>query len=335
MANIEAEQLTTPDLSFAANAVDGIRFDAYGNPVEYHCLRGHPSEVSSAVYDKIPAQFFLHWVRPDRPGQARGVPWITPCLGLFAQLRRWTLAALTRAETAANYSAILYTESAPDGAEQADPWDEVDISMGTMVTLPSGWRMGQFESKQDGNEYGAFKRELLKEIARCLNMPFNVVSGDSSNYNYASGRLDYQNWHRAIRVSRASFERVVLEHVFREWLYEASRVRNFLPLSFNAAEVPHGWFWDAVQHVDPIKDGTGDSLALANNTDTLANICASQGLDWEEVLEQRGQEIERMRELGLEIYLPDFNMVQQRELQEDIANQNNKGSFRDLIGGRN
>ncbi|MBE3134039.1 MAG: phage portal protein, partial [Acidobacteria bacterium] len=41
---IEADQVTTPNLSLAAkaNAVDGIVFDASGNPVEYHVLKAHP-----------------------------------------------------------------------------------------------------------------------------------------------------------------------------------------------------------------------------------------------------------------------------------------------------
>ena len=42
--------------------------------------------------------------------------------------------------------------------------------------------------------YAEFKKELLNEIARCLNMPFNVAAGNSSGYNYASGRLDHQTY---------------------------------------------------------------------------------------------------------------------------------------------
>jgi len=44
---IEADQVTTPDLSYlsnGSNTVDGIVFDEYGNPVEYHILRCHPGD---------------------------------------------------------------------------------------------------------------------------------------------------------------------------------------------------------------------------------------------------------------------------------------------------
>src|SRR5690606_42021060 len=40
---IEADQVTTPDLSaLDEHSVDGIVFDSFGNPVEYHVLRAHP-----------------------------------------------------------------------------------------------------------------------------------------------------------------------------------------------------------------------------------------------------------------------------------------------------
>ena len=328
---IEAEQFTSQSLFGLTNQpqVDGIELDEFGNPAKYHILTYHPGD--SRIYSKtatriIDPRWFLHWFRCDRPGQHRGIPEITPCLGLFAQLRRWTLAVLTAAETAANFAAVLQTEGTPDTTAQADPWDEVEVRLGTLMTLPAGWKMGQFEATQPVSAYDQFKHELLKEIARCLNMPFPVVAGDSSLMNYASGRLDFQNWYRTIKVSRASLERVVIDHVFREWLIELTTARTLLgrpllPTSFDVRNVPHGWFYDAVPHVDPIKDNTGDSLALANNTDTLANICAAQGLDWEEVLMQRSEEVERMRELGLEIYLPDFAM----EVQKEIAQENGSG----------
>ncbi len=48
---IEADQVTTPQLlrQFGtAYAVDGIVFDPYGNPVEYHVLKSHPGDSSAS-----------------------------------------------------------------------------------------------------------------------------------------------------------------------------------------------------------------------------------------------------------------------------------------------
>ena len=89
---IEADRVASP-LGIpitSATDVDGIRFDAWGNPSVYTILRQHPGELGAWMieYDLVPADAVVHWFRADRPGQHRGVPEITPALSLFAQLRR-------------------------------------------------------------------------------------------------------------------------------------------------------------------------------------------------------------------------------------------------------
>lgn len=320
---IEAEMFTTPEVQLRPNQVDGILFDDAGNPTEYHVLRYHPGEVNYfqqpyGQFDRISPRHFLHWYRCDRPGQRRGVPEITPALNLFAQLRRWTLAVLTGAETAADIAAVLKSPDIGDGQTAADPWDHIPIKIGTLMTMPAGTEMQQFRPEQPVATYGEFKHELLKEIARCLCMPYALVAGDSSSYNFASVRFDYNLlWHRNINVTKASLIQAVLDKIFASWLAEASvAIKKFSGLTPD--KCPHGWFFDPIPAVDPVKDGTGDSLALANNTDTLANICAAQGLDWREVLSQRAAEVAEMKRLGLDMYLPDFTML----MQQQIADQN-------------
>ncbi len=44
-------------------------------------------------------------------------------------------------------------------------------------------------------------------------MPFNVAAGNSSGYNYASGRLDHQVYYKLIRVDQAHMGRVVLDPI--------------------------------------------------------------------------------------------------------------------------
>ncbi|MAD80582.1 MAG: hypothetical protein CMJ50_07035, partial [Planctomycetaceae bacterium] len=205
---VEAEQVCTPDLSpHQLNAIDGIVFDAFGNPVTYHVLKEHPGSdrfvVNSLAYDPYPADGVIHYFRCDRPGQARGIPDITPALPLFAQLRRFTLAVLAAAETAADFAGILYTDAPAGGeADSAEPFEPIELEKRTLITMPGGWKMSQLDAKQPSTSFAEFKKEILNEIARCLNMPFNVAAGNSSGYNYASGRLDHQTYYKSIRVEQ-------------------------------------------------------------------------------------------------------------------------------------
>ncbi len=336
---VEADQVASPEAGWrretggrrrtafgAYSPVDGIVFDRYGNPVEYHILRNHPGDThgfGSLDYDRVAAEFVIHDFRADRPGQHRGVPEITPALPLFAQLRRYTLAVIAAAETAADFAAVLFTDAPPNGeAESVEPMDVVELERRMATVLPGGWKLGQIQAEQPSTTYAEFKREILNEIARCLNMPFNVAAGNSSGYNYASGRLDPQTYYKAIRVDQEHMARVVLDRILRAWLDEAILVSDYLPLWLRTVplvQLPHQWFWDGQEHVDPAKEAAAQATRLQSHTTTLAYEYARQGRDWETELRQRAKEVALMRSLGLSPSQAQPQPVAHEETEEEEA----------------
>lgn len=308
---IEADQVATPSArtkTGAVAAVDGIEFDALGNVIAYHVLKSHPgSGVGLSLdYDRVPANSVIHWFRTDRPGQNRGLPDILPALPLFAQLRRYTLAVISAAESAANIAIFMKT-NAPAGGEAAEvePMTEMEFSPNMAVFGPEGWEPTQIKAEQPSTTYDMFKREILNEVARCLNMPLNIALCNSSGYNYASGRLDHQTYYKSIRVEQAHCEAVVLDRVLDAWLAEAVTIYpELVGLESGTGETPvlqqqHQWFWDGHEHVDPAKEANAQTTRLASNTTTLASEYAKQGKDWETELRQRAREVALMKELGL------------------------------------
>jgi lambda family phage portal protein len=300
---IEAEQVATPSAKLGVVgselAVDGIEFDPFGNPVAYHILKSHPgggARASFLDFERVRADSVIHWFRADRPGQRRGLPDILPALPLFAQLRRYTLAVIGAAESAANIAVLMKT-NAPAGGEAAEvePMTEMEFSPNMAVFTPEGWEPSQIKAEQPATTYDMFKREILNEIARCLNMPYNIAACNSSGYNYASGRLDHQTYYKSIRVEQSHVEAVILDRVLDAWLAEATKVFGLGQI----ADASHQWFWDGHEHVDPAKEASAQAQRLASNTTTLASEYAKQGKDWETELRQRAKEVALMKELGL------------------------------------
>jgi len=299
---VEADQVTTPDRTPGKQAVDGIVFDTAGSPVEYHVLKAHPGDGAGGFgrdYDRVPAAAMVHWFRQDRPGQSRGLPDILPALPLFAQLRRYTLAVIAAAESAANIAIFMKTTAPPGGeAADVDAGVTMEFEPNMAVFGPEGWEPMQIRAEQPATTYGEFKHEILNEIARCLNMPFNVAAGNSAGYNYSSGRLDHQTYYKSIRVEQAHLAEVVLDRILAAWLYEASLTPEFAVLR-GVRSVPHQWFFDGAEHVDPAKEANAQATRLTSNTTTLAIEYARQGRDWETELRQRAKEKQLMKELGL------------------------------------
>jgi lambda family phage portal protein len=307
---VEADQIATPILlQNTPRMVDGIVCDEAGNPVEYHLLKLHPGDAGGASLDfeRIPAEAILHLFRVDRPGQYRGIPEITPALPLFAMLRDYSLATLDAAKSAAYYSGILYTDAPANGeADAVEPLDPVELDRNTLVTMPGGWKMSQLHAEQPTGTYAEFKREILNEISRCLNMPFNIAAGNSSSYNYASGRLDHQTYYKSLRIDQARIETIVLDRLFAAWLEEffLSDGSSTVGVGF-FADWPHTWFWDGHEHVDPQKEANAQATRLTSHTTTLADEYARKGQDWEAQLRQRAKELALMQTLGLP--LPNAN----------------------------
>ena len=287
----------------------GIHIDENGDPTEYAFSASHPGDHLAINFNTewVGADSVIHLFRKDRPGQLRGVPKTTPALPLFAMLRRFTLATIVAAETAADFAAIIYGDSAGEEADTLEPWARINIERGALLSAPEGSRLAQLKAEHPNATYDEFVRAILREIARCLDVPAVLAIGDASTYNYSSGRLDLQSFQRSMEVDRAlTIERDCLDRIFEAWLDEALLIDGFLPPEFvsNVAFYEWAWRWTSPAHVDRKKEADGQAAELANNTTTLSREYARQGLDWENELRQRAREIAVMNELGLSTVKP-------------------------------
>jgi capsid protein len=109
-------------------------------------------------------------------------------------------------------------------SDAAEPFEPIELEKRALVTMPGGWKMSQLQADQPTTGHKEFVEVILNEIARCLNIPFNVAAGNSSGYNYASGRLDHQTYFKAIRVEQVHLEAVVLDRILAAWFDEAARL---------------------------------------------------------------------------------------------------------------
>ncbi len=318
---IECDQFSTPgwvDGALDPHAVDGLRFDAAGNVTEYHFLPMHPGSRSGAMnYAVDPVRldpdYVIHLFKARRPGQWRGVPEVTTALPLFAMLRRYTLATILAAETAADFAIVLKTmlnAFDSDGRNPLDPFDVTDIDRGMMATLPYGYEAQQMKAEQPTTTYETFRNAILQEIARCLSIPTNKARGDSSGYNNSSSRLDHQIYYHAIDVERNRWEAECLDRIFEWWLDEAllavPRWRAMLP---PMDDLPHRWTWRPAVSVNPKQDAEAAILLRDAGLLTEEEYFESRQLDPDYQWRQVRRETLRRQELGIGPYEPPPNIV--------------------------
>lgn len=177
----------------------------------------------------------------------------------------------------------MYTDSpalSDEDIPNLDPLDAIEIETNVLMTLPNGWKMAQMKVEQPATTYEMFKREILNEIARCLNMPANIATMSSANHNFSSGKLDHLIYEKSIEIERSYFEQLALDKIFSIWLSEASLIPGYLPDEMQFAQtIPHQWFWDGFGGVEPVKEANAIAIALATGVTSLEAEYAKKGLD--------------------------------------------------------
>lgn len=313
----ESEQVGSPLLSITPEyydngtpkEVDGILFDRYGNPGAYRFWTIHPGAngvANTLVGDSylVNADQVIHYVNLERPGQHRGLSEFASTLNIFNDMRRYDAAVLAAAETAAEISFVLYTDNPADvddnnnDGKSYPPGMVMELARNSGVTLPEGWKAAQMKAEQPTSTHTEFIRTMLRKAARAFSMPLNVAMGDSSDFNYASGRLDHQTYFRVIRGERALIEETILDDLLGDW---ERFDRVFYPEDYPAdIEIDHSWMWDGFAHVDPLKEASAQNIRLnLSGTSTLAEECAMEGKDWGKVIRQRKRENDLKKRYGL------------------------------------
>jgi capsid protein len=288
---------------------DGVVCDENGDVTSYKVLRAHPGDnraytLGSLVADDIPASEVLHWYQADRPGQLRGYSPFTPALPIFAQLRRFTSATLTAAETAAMLAGVLQSTSSGLEVgpydEESKQYDPIEMVRGMLLTLPPNVTATQFKPEQPTTNYEMFVNAKLRECGRCLNVPFGKMAGDHSRYNYSSGRLDDAGYWRDRDVERGALEARVFNRFLNRWLDFAKLViPGLFAYEGQWWQLRRTWQYDAKPTSDPVKDASGDEINLTNASDTLTAIAARDGTTVEQLIQQRRREKDLFERNGL------------------------------------
>ena len=279
---------------------DGVRIDKHGNVESYKRLRTHPGESIASMLEPmtVSADAVIHHFRRDRPGQMRGVPHLTPALPLFAELRRYRLATMAAAETAANFAALLYTDAPIEPAE-VDAFQMIDLERRALMSLPSGWKMEQLRAEHPNTTHFEFVKSVLMEVGRCLLTPLNIALGSSGDYNFSSARLDYILYWGNCDIERNNFACCVLDRIWRDWLEEATLIPGYLPVQQPTDFARHAWRWPPRYPLDVMEQAQADSVYYNMGHLADEDVFARMAVDAEVQYDKLGRMVTARMKRGL------------------------------------
>ena len=312
---VDGDRLRDPNGTFydlfesKPNYVDGVHLNRYGDAVMYDFVRDLPLGNDFSADEKpirVKSKWVFHLFDQERAEQHRGVSELQPSLQTGGLLRQYMRSVIKAARNAAVLAGFIKTNLPPlveetttdDGdvetcEERCTPGDEVTLNEDTFQCLPDGYDFGQLDSKHPSQNHETFIKQTVEEIARPSCVPSNKARGSSADHNYASGRLDHQDWHKCLGIERFDLECDVLDRMFEVWFSYAILLEGYLSDEVRSLKGPndypptpaHKWYWDGFEHVDPNKEAKAQTERFRNGTDHLAEAWARKGKVWSEEIE--------------------------------------------------
>ena len=117
-------------------------------------------------------------------------------------------------------------------------------------------------------------------------MPLNKAMCDSSDYNFASGRLDHSTYYGSLDVDREDCNDLVLDApIFDVWFDQAILVFGWLggdPLAISDGAKAHTWDWPKHQAADIKSEALANQTRLQSGQTSLPAIYSDAGKDYED-----------------------------------------------------
>lgn len=292
----------------------GIELDAIGRRTAYHLYRQHPGENGiltggSLETVMVPASEVSHVYRADRPGQLRGVPWLAAVMLDLRDLDDLEHVEIVRQKMQACLMAVRRTTSLDpvgisDGVEQDSDGDWIeDMRPGMIAKLPDGEDI-QFLAPQQFGGFAESVAHYQRVVAVGAQVPYELLTGDLSQVNYASIRAGDLEFRRLVGVL---CRQIVIPHVcdpMWRWYVDAMQLSGMIPmltpqqaaLAYRPKWHPPRWI--AIDREAEIK---ADILEMQAGVKTLAQAVAERGGDWRDTLAQLAEEQETADELELSL----------------------------------
>src|SRR5215471_12482118 len=322
---IETDRLSNPyGMLPSLTLIGGVEKDDFGRPLAYY-IQDSPIWTGGWAFGinerwtRVEAETewgrkrVLHMHSKERVGQTRGRPLLTPVIEQFRMLDSYQRTELQSAIMNALVAGVIETPldgptlSTMLGGDAnaylaAKNEYRVQLEGGSVIPLYPGDKMTPFVPARPTNTFPAFIETVSRQIGTALGLPYELALKDFSKTNYSSARAALLEAWRFFSIRRSWLATYWAGPCYRLWLEEAVNAGLVDAPDFYENQALYSrskWIGQGKGWIDPVKEAEAAQLRMQSNISTLELECAEQGLDWNEVLEQRALEARRMDELGL------------------------------------
>lgn len=290
---------------FPGNVINqGVEFDALGNRRGYWMFPSNPksgiswiSGGGSVVSKYIPADEIVHLYEPQT-NQVHGVPWLAPVMTEIRDLRDYELSENIRKKIESCMVGMVIP--AEDESDPNDPnigIEETAGEKGSVVDRPAVTDMygfpfermepGMFGVLHKGKDIRfnspavsagieAYIRTRQRSIAAGVRMPYEIMTGDFSQSNFASGKLGILEYQRFIHIVQWQLLIPMALQVIWDWFIEAAQMNGQIP---KAWDIEVEWAPPEMESITRLDDARADLIEMRIGKRSPQDVISSTGRD--------------------------------------------------------
>lgn len=285
----------------------GIGFDVNGQRVTYYYHSARASEMSALTADnikRISQQRVLHYFQPK--GDIRGTSKliaVTPYIQLYDEYVKQMLTAKQRTSS---LTPIVQFQSAGaqkfasmHGTSVQDIYNKFqELSTKTesgkkqAISLPEFVKVELPDMQKIKVDDAEFLTNIQRTIASAAGVSHAELFATWQGMSYSSARMDNKLLQQQYAIERGRIKNRVIVPIFHKWLEIESAKGNNLDIA-DVDFVP-----DRFIEVDPQKQTKSDTDELKNKTTSPQVLCAANGRDYDQVMEDWIAHAKKMRKMN-------------------------------------
>lgn len=278
--------------------MQGIEFNKDGSRRGYWLWDAHPGEsrtlrgVTSNFY---PAKNILHIFLQERPGQIRGVPFLSTVMQRLHDFDEYEDTQLLRQKIAACFVAFVEEPGEATPSQKAADGTALErVEPGIIERLTPGQKI-TFGSPPATENYEEYSSALLRGVAAGAGMSFEVLTGNLSQVNFSSARMGWIEFQRQIEAWQ--WNMLIPQFCMKVWdaFLEAARVKYGQP-NLDAVVT---WTAPRREMIDPEKETRGLVQRMNGYLASWEDIAREVGEDADELFDRLVADKKRFEDAGL------------------------------------
>lgn len=315
----------------------GIELTRSGQRAAYWMYREHPGDPTMGAtintidnLIRIPADQVRHIYEPARPGALRGV---SPMASILTRLRNvgdYDDAVLERQKLANLFMAFIKYNLPNLEGQDRDPLTGLPLEgsldapiaalmPGIVQELEPGQEVQFANPPEAGTTYSDYMRTQHMGTAAAMGIPYEIFSGDIKEVSDRTLRVLINEFRRFAEQRQWQIVIPQMCQPVVDWFAQAAALVGKIALTEidsvrRVEHAPHGW-----QHIHPVQDPQGKKLEVEAGFRSRSSVIAERGEDPDMVDDERQADLQREKDLGLHVEMPQPGAAPGEDGEDDDA----------------